>query len=295
MSASTVAVTGGTGRIGPAVVRALREAGYRVVNCSRSGGGDAADASLRADVTDAGEAYGAFATADADAVVHLGMLSEPGGDPGYVVYESNVMSTYNVLEAAESLEIDTVVLASSMSALGASFEPDPVRLSYLPVDEAHPTTPSNPYGLGKEVMEVTADGFARRPNGPTTVASLRFPWMPSEAEMRETFVDADRSLAGVREAGHFHTARNTLFAYLSRDDAADAVRRAVEADFEGHERFWLAAADTSAEEETAAVVREAYPEVETRTSFSEFESLVSTEKARRLLGWVPERSWRELR
>ncbi len=54
-------------------------------------------------MTDAGEAYGAFATADADAIVHLGMLSTPDHDPGHVVFESNAMSTYNVLQAAEAL------------------------------------------------------------------------------------------------------------------------------------------------------------------------------------------------
>lgn len=294
MPPKTVAVTGGTGRIGPTVVNALRDAGYRVVNCSRSGG-SVGDANLRADMTDAGEAYGAFATADADAVVHLGMLSEPGHDPGYVVYESNAMSTYNVLEAAESLGIDTVVLASSMSALGASFEPGPVNLSYLPVDEDHPLTPSNPYGLGKQTLEVTADGFARRPDGPTTIASFRFPWMPTEAQMRETFLDADRRLAALHQSENFKTVRNTLFSYLAQADAADAVRRAVEANFEGHERFWVAADDTTAEMETAELVAEEYPDVETKTTFEGYESLVSTEKARRLLGWEPEVSWRDLR
>lgn len=294
MSAKTVAVTGGTGRIGPTVVRTLSDAGYRVVNCSRSGG-SVGDANLRADMTDAGDTYGAFATADADAVVHLGMLSEPGHDPGHVVYESNAMSTYNVLEASESLGIDTVVVASSMSALGASFEPGPVRLSYLPVDEDHPLTPSNPYGLGKQVVEVTADGFARRPDGPETIASFRFPWMPTEAQMRETFLNADRRLPALRQSENFHTIRNTLFAYLGQEDAADAVRRALEADFEGHERFWVAAADTNADVETAELVDEEYPDVETRRSFEGYESLVSAEKARRMLGWEPEQSWRELR
>lgn len=288
----TVVVTGGTGRIGPAVIRRLREAGRRVVTVSRSGGDTEADADLRADMVDAGETYGAFATADADAVVHLGMLSTPDHDPGHVVFESNAMSTYNVLQAAEALDIDTVVLASSLSAVGASFEPGGIRLSYLPLDEDHPVSPSNPYGMGKHALEVTADGFALRAEGPRTVASLRFPWMPTDEQMRETFDCPERTPAALRESGHFETARNTVFAYLARADAAELVRRAVDADFEGHERFFAAAADTSADVPTAELVDELYPGAERRRSFEGYEALISTKKAERMLGWTPEKSWR---
>jgi nucleoside-diphosphate-sugar epimerase len=294
MSDTTVAVTGGTGRLGPTVVRTLQESGYRVVNCSRSGGDSVADAGVRADATDPGEVYGAFATADADAVIHLGMISEPYHDPGHAVYESNAMSTYNVLEAAGALGIDDVVLASSLSALGAGFEPDPVRVEYLPVDEDHPLTPSNPYGLGKQVLEVTADGVARRDDGPRSVASIRFPWMPSDGEMRETFVESDRTLDGLRSSDVFHEARNTLFAYLARQDAADLIRRALEGDFAGHERFWAAAADTNTETSTPELCETVYDDAEARQSFSEHESLISTEKASKMLGWEPERSWRDV-
>ncbi|MDS0296467.1 NAD-dependent epimerase/dehydratase family protein [Halogeometricum luteum] len=288
----TVVVTGGTGRIGPTIIRRLRGTGRRVVNVSRSGGDTEADADLRADMVDAGETYGAFATADADAVVHLGMLSTPDHDPGHVVFESNVMSTYNVLQAAEALDIDTVVLASSLSAFGASFEPEPIRLSYLPLDETHPVTPSNPYGMGKHALEVTADGFAIRPDGPRTIASLRFPWMPTDEQMRETFVRAERTPAALREAGHFETARNTLCSYLAQSDAAELVLSAVDAEFEGHERFFAAAPDTSMDVPTAELVAELYPDAESRKSFEGYEALISTEKAERMIGWEPERSWR---
>ncbi|SFR34608.1 NAD-dependent epimerase/dehydratase family protein [Halogeometricum limi] len=288
----TVVVTGGTGRIGPTVIAALQAAGHRVVNVSRSVSDTEADADLRADMTDAGETYGAFATAGADAVVHLGMLSTPDHDPGHVVFESNATSTYNVLQAAEALDVDTVVLASSLSAVGASFEPDPIRLSYLPLDEEHPVSPSNPYGLGKHVLEVTADGFAQRPDGPRTIASIRFPWMPTDRQMRETFAHAERTPAALKEAGHFETARNTVFAYLAQSDAAELVRRAVAADFEGHERFFASAADTSADLTTEELVEEVYPDVP-HEAFEGYESLISTEKAARMLGWEPARSWRE--
>ena len=290
MTIETVLVTGATGRIGPAVVARLSDR-YRVVGASRSGG-DVGDAHLRGDMTDPGDAYGVLAASDADAVVHLGMASTPTGAPGHVTFESNAMSTYLVLEAAAALDVDSVVLASSMSALGAGFDPGPVRRSYLPVDEVHPLSPRDPYGLGKQVLEVVADGVAAREGAPT-VTSLRFPWMPGDEAVRRAFVEGDRSLSALRERPEFHTIRNTLFAYLHRADAADLIDRAVDADHGGHEVSWAAAADTAVDAPTADVIESVYPDVERRRAFEGYESLVSTEKAHTQLNWEPTRSWRD--
>ncbi|KTG29598.1 NAD-dependent epimerase/dehydratase family protein [Haloferax profundi] len=293
MSLESVAVTGGTGRLGPTVVDHLQAHGYTVTNLSRSGGSDRADNDVRVSTTDAGDLVAALASVEADAIVHLGTISTPDHDPGHRVFESNVQSTYVVLEAAAALDIDSVVIASSMSAIGGSFEPDPARIDSLPIDETHRATPSNPYGLGKYVAEETATGFARRADAPTTIASLRFPWMPSEAEAQATFAERDRTLSGLREDGVFHTVRNTLFAYLGREDAARLVRRALEAEFEGHEVFWAAADDTSTTVESAAIAQDVYPDAEVRAPLSGHQSLVSTEKAQQMLGWEPEWSWRD--
>jgi nucleoside-diphosphate-sugar epimerase len=285
----TVLVTGATGRIGPAVVDRLD--GYRVVGNSRSGGG-VGTVHLRGDMTDPGDAYGVIARSDADAVVHLGMLSDPDHAPGHTTFRSTVRSSYNILEASAALGVESVVLASSMAALGTGFDPDPVRLSYLPLDEAHPLTPRDPYGLAKQVMEVTADGVGRRAEAPT-ITSFRAPWMPREEEIRAAFVEGDRSLSALREHESYHAIRNSLFAYLHAADAADLVAHAVEADHAGHEVVWATAADTTVDLPTRDLLEAEYPAVETTREFEGYESLVSTAKATELLGWEPERSWRE--
>ncbi|RBI58970.1 NAD(P)-dependent oxidoreductase [halophilic archaeon] len=292
----TVAVTGGNGRVGRSVLAHLNEEGYRTVDLSRGKREEErADAYLTTDLLEAGEVYGSLAKSDADAVVHLGMIPTPDATPRYRTYESNVMSSYHVLEAAGALGIDTVTLASSFSAIGGGFEPDPVTVDYLPVDEDHRLTPSNPYGMGKQTLEIAADGFARRTDDrPWTITSLRFPWVVDDDLARETFVEADRTLAGMRESDHFHTQRNTLFTYVHASDAVDLVRRTVEADFDGHERVWVSAPDTSAETPSREIAAEVFPDVEIRDSLEahDYAPLVDTAKAEELFDWEPEWSWR---
>ncbi|WP_458189455.1 NAD-dependent epimerase/dehydratase family protein [Haladaptatus sp. NG-WS-4] len=294
----TVAVTGGNGRVGRGVLAYLNDEGYRTVNLSRGKRDEEySDTYLTTDLVEAGEVYGSLAKSDADAVVHLGMVPTPNVTPGYRTYESNVMSSYHVLEASGALGIDTVVLASSFSAIGGGFEPAGITVDYLPVDEDHRLTPSNPYAMGKQALEIVADGFARRADDrPQSITSLRFPWVVDDALARETFVETDRTLAGMRASEHFHTQRNTLFTYVHMSDAVDLVRRAVEADFDGHERIWVSAPDTSAETPTRELITDVFPDVEVRGELDEHDymALVDTTKAQNLFNWKPEWSWRQL-
>ncbi len=292
---TTVAVTGGNGTIGSRLLAHLSDAGYGTVNVSRgSRREDTADEYMRADLLDAGEVYGALAKADADAVVHLGMIPTPESSPGFVTFRSNATTTYGVLEAAEALGFETACLASSLSAMGGGFEPEPVEPRYLPVDEDHPLTPSNPYGVGKQVLEVVADGFARRADAPQ-IASFRFPWTVDEETMRSAFVEPDRSLETLREREEFLSERNALFSYVTVDDAVRAVRLAIEADLHGHERFFLSAPDTSLSTPTTNVVEACYPSASVLGELDGRQALVDATRAAEKLGWEAERSWRDLR
>jgi nucleoside-diphosphate-sugar epimerase len=296
MPQRTVAVTGGNGTVGRAALAEFGANGYRTANLNR-GKPDArvADEYRTTDLTDAGEVYGSLAAAEPDVIVHLGMIPTPERHPEHVVFESNAVSTYTVLSAAQALGVEQVVLASSLSALGAGFEPDPLDPEYLPLDESHPLTPSTAYGIGKRALETVADGFGRRDRPPRTVASLRFPWVTDEATQREAFVEPDRSLEGLRTTGDLRGAHDLLFSYLDLEDAARAVRLAAEAGFEGHEACFLSAADSTAETPTRELVEARYPAAERRGELEGNGALIDTGKAKRLLGWEPRRSWRDLR
>lgn len=288
MSIETVAVAGGSGKIGREILDVLDGEGYRTVNLDRHPTEDRrADEFVRVDLLDAGQVASAFSQWDADAVIHMATVTSPNHDPGHVTFESNAMSTYHVLEAATELGLEAVVLPSSINVMGADFQSAPTDVRYLPVDEDHPLTPRDPYALGKQTTEALGDGFGRRPDAPQ-VASLRYPWVATDERLRERIVETDRSLDAVRQRG-----RSTLFSYLHVADAATIARRAVETDFDGHEAFWAVAADTNVDPPSERLAAECYPDAEVRGSLDGNESLISTDKARELLGWEPERSWRE--
>lgn len=294
MVLETVAVTGGNGKLGRETLSHLGDAGYETVNVARGKRREeVADEYVTTDLLDAGETYGALAKYGADAVIHFGTIPGDGSHPDYRTYESNVMSAAHLLEATDALGCEALCLASSINAIGSEWQRRSAEIDYLPVDEAHPRRPDDSYGVSKHALEVTADAFARRPDNDVSITSLRYPWVANETEIRETFVEADRSREGLKEAGE-HTARDVLFSYLHIADAARAARLAVETDFDDHETFWTVADDTTAEVPTAELIDDYYPDAHAKREFEGHEALIDVSKAGELLGWEPEHSWRDL-
>ena len=294
MSVSTVAVTGGNGRIGSAVLAHLSERGYRTVNVARGKRREElSDVYLTTNLLDAGETYGSLAKAEADAVIHMGTIPDPYSHPDYRVYHSNVMSGVHVLEAADALGVESVCLASSVNAIGSEHQERPADVRYVPVDETHPRTPDDAYGIAKHALEVTADGYGRRPSTELTIASLRYPWVMTETEMREHLLERDRSLDALHDV-HSATGREVFFSYLAVEDAARITRKAIEADYDGHEVFWAVAGDTTAAAPTTAVIDKFYPDATVRGDIGTHQSLLDLSKSREMLGWEPRHRWRDL-
>jgi nucleoside-diphosphate-sugar epimerase len=195
MTPSTVAVTGGNGKIGRALLAHLNDAGYETANIARGKQReDVSDSYITTDLLDAGETYGAIAKSGADAVIHMGTIPDPYSNPDYQTYKSNAQSAVHVLEASESLDLESCCLASSINAMGAEHQQRDPHVEYLPIDEAHPRTPDDIYGIAKHALEVTADGFGRRPDSDLTISTLRYPWVPNEEEVIEYFAEPDRSM-----------------------------------------------------------------------------------------------------
>ncbi len=273
-----VVVTGGSGLAGRAIVQDLVEHGHAVLNADRVKPATALCPFRFANLEDLGQVYGCLH--GAEAVVHFAAIPRPSFDTDEVVYRTNTMTTFNVLEAAAQLGIRRVVLASSMSVLGYPFYYHYFAPEYVPIDEQHPLKPQDPYALSKVVGEVLAQGFVRRSG--MTVISLRLGWIHTPETFQEQLVPLwDDPAAGA----------SNLWAYIDSRDAAQACRRALTADVTGHAPFFIAAPNTFMKIPTADLVRRYYPETKIPEHWEGTPSLFTTAQAERVLGFRAEYLW----
>jgi nucleoside-diphosphate-sugar epimerase len=90
-----------------------------------------------------------------------------------------------------------------------------------------------------------------------------------------------------------HQRRWNLWGYIDARDSAQAVRRALDHQVPGMDVFVIANADTVMSRPSAELVAEVFPGVEVRKQLGEHETLLSIDKARRVLGFEPQHSWRD--
>lgn len=279
---STVVVTGGSGKLGRAVVEHLAEHGYTVVNADVAPPPpDQPALFTRVDLTDLGQVVEMLHGVDdryrgVDAVVHLAAIPAPGLRPSGATFANNVVATHHVLLAARQARIRNVVWASSETVLGLPFETPP---PYVPVDEEYAVRPESTYSLGKAVEEEMARHFARW-DPELKLVGLRFSNVMVEEDYAQfpSFTPEGRGW--------------NLWSYIDAVDGALAVRLALESDLRGFEAFVIASPDTVLEAPTAELVATYLPDVPVRRELVGHETLLGIDKARRLLSWAPQRTWR---
>src|SRR6478735_7887646 len=278
-----IALTGSSGKLGTVVARELRAAGHDVIGLDVVGarGPDF----VQVDLTDYGQVVDALTAVNDrhdgfDAVVHLGAIPAPGIRSDVATFHNNMTATFNVFWAAVRLGIRRIVYASSETVLGLPFDVPP---PYIPVDEEYDARPESAYSLSKEVGERMANQFCRWDPG-LKIACLRFSNVMYEAEYAEfPSFDAD---AAARKWN--------LWGYIDARDGAQAIRLALETAFTGAEIFIVANADTVMSRPNAELVAEVFPGTEFRADgLGPNDTLLSIEKARRMLGYEPAHSWRD--
>ncbi|MFD1722260.1 NAD-dependent epimerase/dehydratase family protein [Amnibacterium endophyticum] len=281
-----VLVTGARGRVGRAATQALLDAGHEVhatdllrPNFDRKPEGSAKY--TMADLTDAGEAFAVVR--GMDAVVHVAAIPEPTGNPPHVVFRTNLISTFNVLEAAVRFNVPRFVNISSETVPGFFFPERPFLPQYAPVDEAHPAHPQDPYALSKHFGEQLMNAAVERSD--IRVISIRPSWVQNE----ETY---EMNLGPqVRDASVLSP---NLWSYIDVYDLADAIVLATDSDLPGHEIFYIASPDNVGGRDFAEILHQYYgDQIELRQLDRPDASGISSAKAVRMLGWNPKRSWRD--
>ena len=278
-----VVVTGGSGKLGRAVVDELATHGWDVANVDAAPPRDARSAFTRIDLTDFGQVVEAFSRIDSrydavDAVVHLAAIPGPGNATNAATFANNVVGTYNVFAAARANGIRNVVWASSETVLGLPFDEPP---PYLPVDEEVPWRPETTYSLGKVLDEEMARHFCRW-DPDLKMIGLRFSNVMEPADYAQ--FPAWNDDPAIRQWN--------LWSYIDARDGAQAVRRALEHEAAGMDVFIIANADTVMSRPNDELVRMTFPDVPIRRPLGEHDTLLSIEKARRVLGYAPAHGWR---
>lgn len=275
-----IALTGSSGKLGTVVARELRAAGHDVIGLDVRG--ERGPGFVQVDLTDYGQVIDALAGVNdqhegVDALVHLGAIPAPGIRSDVATFHNNMTSTFNVFWAAVRLGIRKIVYASSETVLGLPFDVPP---PYIPVDEEYAPRPESVYSLVKTLEERMAVELVRW-NPDLSVTALRFSNVMVPEDYAEFPFDADA-----------RTRKWNLWGYIDARDGAQAIERALEVAPAGFETFIIAAADTVMTRPNAELVAEVFPGVETR-ELGENTTLLSIDKARRLLGYDPQHSWRD--
>ena len=275
-----IALTGSSGKLGTVVARELRSAGHDVIGLDVRG--ERGPGFVQVDLTDYGQVIDALAGVNdqhsgVDALVHLGAIPAPGIRSDVATFHNNMTSTFNVFWAAVRLGIRKIVYASSETVLGLPFDVPP---PYIPVDEEYAPRPESVYSLVKTLEERMATELVRW-NPDLSVTALRFSNVMVPEDYAEFPFDADA-----------RTRKWNLWGYIDARDGAQAIERALEVAPAGFETFIIAAADTVMTRPNAELVAEVFPGVETR-ELGENTTMLSIDKARRLLGYDPQHSWRD--
>jgi nucleoside-diphosphate-sugar epimerase len=276
-----IVVTGGSGKLGGVVVERLLASGHSVTNVDQRPDPGSAARFLRIDLTDYGQVVEALTGIDdaydaVDAVVHLAAIPAPGLTANAATFGNNVPSTFHVFQAAKLAGIRKVVWASSETVLGLPFDVPP---AYVPVDEAV-SEPNSTYSLGKVVEEAMAAQFCRW-DPDLSMVGLRF----SNVMRVEDYADFPGYTADQR--------RFNLWSYIDARDAAQAVERALAYEPHGVEVFVIASPDVVPHVPVEQLLAERFGAVEHTRELGEYESPLSIDKARALLGYDPQHSWRD--
>jgi UDP-glucose 4-epimerase len=174
-----ILLTGGTGYIGSHVATALISTGHAVVCFDNLANSDAtvidrleaitgtAIPLVVGDIRDGDALRHALTEHGIEAVIHFAGLKAVGESVTEPIkyYDNNVRGTLSLVQAMADCGVKTLVFSSSATVYG--------QPQYLPLDESHPTSATNPYGRTKLMIEEMLADIAASDSS-WRIATLRY-------------------------------------------------------------------------------------------------------------------------
>lgn len=167
-----ILVTGSYGQIGTELIGALRKkyGGENVIATGRKKPPSILREDgpyYRLDVLDTNQLHSQLVDFDIDVILHnASVLSATGEKNPQLAYRTNVEGSYNVLEAARILNLDQVLIPSSIAAFGPSTPQDNTPNDVI-------MRPTTMYGVSKVFIELLGEYYNLRYD--LDFRSLRYP------------------------------------------------------------------------------------------------------------------------
>ena len=278
-----ILVTGGSGKAGRATIKLLLKNNYNVFNVDLINHPELEVPFTKVDLENFGEAVESVSEIDdringIDAVIHQAAIPASGLKTNHITFRTNTLSTYNIFQASKVMKINNIVWASSETVLGLPFETYP---PYVPVDEEYDPRPESSYSLSKVMGEEMARQFCRR-NPEMKIIGLRYSNIMEEHDYKQ-----------------FKSFQNDPFlrkwnfwGYIDARDVAKACLLAMESKINGADHFIIAADDTVMEEDNKSLLDKVFPNINIKGDIGKNKTLLSNEKAKNILGFKPEYSWK---
>ena len=288
-----IAFTGGSGVVGRTVVRYLVDRGHKVLNLDLKPLDAPGVRTIVVDLADSGETFNALSMhfgfedlksgrggpAPLDVVVHFAAIPRILIRPDNAMFAANVLSTYNVIEAATKLGIRKVIIASSITANGVCFAEGDRDYTSFPVDEDYDADPTDSYGLSKLVGEKIARSFASRTGA--DIYALRIGVVIEPADYAHFPAALADPLSRKRDA----------WSYIDVRDLAQIVDLCLEKDGLGFQVFNASNDKIIANEPATTFLARHAPLTPMARELEGFEAPMSNRKAREVLGFREQHNW----
>ncbi|BCP55265.1 UDP-glucose 4-epimerase [Kaistia sp. 32K] len=290
-----VIFTGGSGKAGSHVIPILQERGHKLLNLDRVPLDFPGVNTMITDLADSGQVFNALSTyfsfdehfasagrAPVDAIVHFAAIPRILQVPDNTMFATNVLSTYNILEAATKLGIRKVIIASSETVYGICFAEGDRDFQSFPIDENHDADPTDSYGLSKVVGETIARSFASRTG--SDIYALRIGAVTLPEDYHRFPANVADPLSRKRDG----------WSYIDVRDLAEIVHLCIETDGLGFQVFNATNDDIIAEMPTAEFLARHVPQTPTTRLLEGFEAPLTNRKAKEMLGFRETYNWRKI-
>jgi len=294
LSGKRIVFTGGSGKAGRHAIPHLVAHGYSVLNVDLKPLDGLNVPTLVADLTDSGQAFNALtihptfegftlghAPRPPDAVVHFAAIPRVLIEPDNVTFSTNVISTYNVIEAAMKLGVRKVIIASSETTYGVCFAEGDKDFHSFPLEEDYDVDPMDSYGLSKVCNEKTARAFAMRYRADIYALRIGNVIEPHEYGMFERFLADPPSR------------KRNAWSYIDARDLGEIVRLCIEKDGLGFQVFNAVNDTITLNTPTKEALAKLCPKTPITREMGEYEAPLSNRKACEVLGFKEQHNWRK--